>query len=83
MGRVVRGDHMALYLMPSGGSGGPEWPSCLSCRAPIVDGQPSVRVYFNHDPHGHKGFSGLYHSECSRPFASIARVINSNWFGRF
>jgi hypothetical protein len=68
--------------MPSGGSG-PNEPFCTSCRAPIADGQRSIRIDFDNDPHGHRGLSGLYHEQCGRPFASMARVMNMNWFGRF
>jgi hypothetical protein len=70
--------------MPSGGSGGgPERPHCTSCGAPIAEGQRSIRVNFNHDPKGHRGLSGLYHEQCSKPFAAFARVMNLNWIGRF
>jgi hypothetical protein len=68
--------------MPSGGSG-PNGPWCNACRAPITKDQRSVRIDFNHDPQGHRGLSGLYHEHCSKPFASLAKVINLNWFGRF
>jgi hypothetical protein len=73
---------LAFNIMPSGGSG-PEGPFCTSCRAPIVEGQRSVRVDFKTDPQGHRGLSGVYHEQCSKPFASIARVVNMDWFGRF
>ena len=69
--------------MPSGGSGGPDGPFCNGCRAPITGTQRGVRVDFNTDPQGHKGLSGLYHEQCSKPFASLAHVINMNWMGRF
>jgi hypothetical protein len=68
--------------MPSGGSG-PNGPFCTSCHAPITEGQRSVRINFNTDPHGYRGLSGLYHERCSKPFASLARVINMTWFSRF
>jgi hypothetical protein len=68
--------------MPSGGSG-PEGPWCTSCREPITTGQRSVRIDFDNDPQGHRGLSGLYHERCGKPFASLARVINMKWFGRF
>jgi hypothetical protein len=68
--------------MPSGGSG-PHGPFCTSCHAPIVVGERSIRVDFKTDPQGHKGLSGLYHEQCGKPFASLARVINMDWFGRF
>jgi hypothetical protein len=68
--------------MPASGSGGNE-PWCVSCHAPITNDQRSVRVRFDSDPHGHRGLTGEYHEDCSKPFASLARVINLNWFGRF
>ena len=68
--------------MPSGGSG-PHGPFCTSCQAPIADGQRSVRINFNNDPLGHRGLSGLYHEQCGKVFASLARVINMTSFGRF
>jgi hypothetical protein len=73
---------MAFDPMPSAGSG-PHGPFCTSCREPIAAEQRSVRIHFDTDPHGHRGLSGLYHEHCSKPFASLARVINLNWFGRF
>jgi hypothetical protein len=66
---------VAFDPMPACGSG-PNEPWCTSCRAPITEGQRSVRVDFNHDPHGHQGVTGVYHVECSKPFASLARALN-------
>jgi hypothetical protein len=66
---------MAFDPMPSGGSG-PYGPFCTSCHAPIVEGQRSVRIAFAHDPHGHRGLTGLYHEPCSKVFASLAHAIN-------
>lgn len=73
---------MAYFETPAAG-GGPSGPWCTSCKAPITAGQRSVRVHFDTDQHGHKGLSGVYHEQCSKPFAALARVINLNWFGRF
>jgi hypothetical protein len=81
-GDSFSGDFVAFDPMPSGGSGA-EGPFCTGCRAPIATNQRSVRVDFNTDPHGHRGLGGLYHEHRSRPFASLAHVINMNWFGRF
>ena len=67
---------MAYYEMPAGGGGGPNEPWCTSCKAPITDGQRSVRITFHHDPHGHRGLTGLYHEQCSRPFKSLAHALN-------
>ena len=61
----------------------PRGPYCASCKAPITKDQRSVRVDFKNDPQGHRGFTGLYHEQCSRPFVSIARVMNMDWFGRY
>jgi hypothetical protein len=68
--------------MPSGGSG-PHGSWCTSCRGPITPEQRSVRIDFANDPQGHRGLSGLYHEQCGKPFRSLARVVNLNWFGRF
>jgi hypothetical protein len=68
-----------VYLEDSfargGGHGG---PVCLACQQPILQGQAVARVEFVSDPHGYKGLSGAYHLSCSKPFASLARVINLN-----
>jgi hypothetical protein len=40
-------------------------------------------VTFNTDPHGHKGLTGDYHAGCSKPFESMARIVNLNPFGGF
>jgi hypothetical protein len=73
-----------LYLdeesFASGGGYGA--PLCLSCKQPIVNGQPSTRVTFRTDPDGHAGLTGDYHLACSRPFASLAHVINLDPWGR-
>ena len=61
----------------------PRGPWCTSCKAPITSDQRRVRVSFDNDPHGFQGLTGDYHEACSRPFASMARVGNMNWFGRF
>jgi hypothetical protein len=73
---------LAFDPMPSAGSG-PQGPFCTSCRAPIAAGERSVRVTFNHDPHGHRGLTGLYHEQCGKPFASMAYAINVLSFRRF
>lgn len=73
---------MAYFEMSAGG-GGPSEPWCTSCKAPIAEEERSVRVDFATDPGGHKGLSGLYHEHCSKPFASLARAINTMSFGPF
>jgi hypothetical protein len=55
---------------------------CRACRLPILTGQRAARVDFQTDPHGTDGLTGDYHAECSKPFASMARVINLNPWGR-
>ncbi|MFC5066924.1 hypothetical protein [Flaviflagellibacter deserti] len=72
---------MAFDPMPASGSGGNE-PWCSACNAPITKEQRSVHIRFDNDPHGHKGLTGPYHERCSKPFASLAHVVNLNWFGR-
>jgi hypothetical protein len=40
-------------------------------------------VEFQTDPNGTDGLTGDYHLECSKPFASLAYVVNLNpWSGR-
>jgi hypothetical protein len=60
--------------MPAGG-GGPHELWCISCKAPVTDGQRSVRIAFDLDPHGHRRLTGLYHERCSRPFQSLAHAL--------
>ena len=61
----------------------PRGPWCSSCQAPITEGQRAVRVQFSTDPHGFRGLTGQYHEACSKPFASMAYVINMTSFRRF
>jgi hypothetical protein len=56
---------------------------CNACRLPITEGEPSTRVEFQTDPDGKLGLSGTYHTRCSRPFQSLARVVNLNPWARF
>jgi hypothetical protein len=72
---------LAFDANPAGDGGNPYWAWCAACRQPILEGQRSVEIRFNSDPHGHDGLTGLYHEGCSRPFHSFARVLNMNWFG--
>jgi hypothetical protein len=71
-----------MYLEDKFPGGGDEaW--CCACRQPIRQGERLVRVAFNNDPTGDRGFTGPYHQACSKPFASLARVINlTPWAGR-
>ncbi len=54
----------------------PRGPRCASCHEPLVDGQRVRHVHFSNDPHGFRGLTGKYHEACSRPFVSLAHVIN-------
>jgi len=57
-------------------------PLCQACKQPILKSERMVRVDFQNDPSGSKGLSGNYHLICSKPYASLARVINLNAWGR-
>jgi hypothetical protein len=57
-------------------------PLCCSCKNPISQVQRSVHVDFANDPSGHKGLTGLYHADCSKPFVSMARAMNMLSAGR-
>jgi hypothetical protein len=64
-----------------GGAHGHRW--CRACKQPILKRHRATRVEFQTDPHGLDGLTGDYHLECSRPFASLAHVVNLNpWGGR-
>ncbi|HEX4859756.1 MAG TPA: hypothetical protein VFV07_00875 [Rhizomicrobium sp.] len=71
-----------MYLDETGAFGG-GWsgPCCLSCKLPILDGERSARVEFRSDPLGAKGLTGEYHLACSKPFASLARVLDMDGRG--
>lgn len=56
--------------------GGHSSPWCRGCHQPIETNQPSTRIEFANDPHGVKGLTGQYHVACSKPFKSMAHVIN-------
>ena len=71
------------YLGTLGGGPPRGYPSCMACRQPIADGQRATRIDFRTDPDGTGGLSGLYHTVCSRPYQSLARVVNMNVWGRF
>jgi hypothetical protein len=70
---------MALDGTPDGN---PRLPWCRGCRQLIGHGEPATRVYFQTDPEGTEGLTGLYHQPCSRPFQSLARVVNMSTWGR-
>jgi hypothetical protein len=62
------------------GRHGRRW--CLACKQEILKDQRATRVAFQTDPDGVKGLTGDYHTPCSKPFASLAHVINLNPWGR-
>jgi hypothetical protein len=62
-----------------GGRHGSRW--CRSCKLPILKNQPEKRVEFQTDPDGTGGLTGDYHLECSKPFVSLAYVVNLNPWG--
>jgi hypothetical protein len=70
------------YFGTIGGEPPRRYPSCMACKQPIADGQRSTRIEFQTDPDGSAGLSGLYHTVCSKPYQSLARVVNMSW-GRF
>ena len=61
--------------------GGHAGPTCCACKKPILDGERSTRVSFRTDPHGAEGLTGEYHLSCSKPFASLAHVLNISPWG--
>ena len=69
-------------LLDENNFGGHQGPWCCACKQPILEGQRKERVEFSTDPQGFKGLTGDYHAACSKPFASMARVINMRSFGR-
>lgn len=63
--------------------GGRSGPSCQACKRMILPSDRTKRVEFRSDPDGSQGLTGEYHWVCSRPFASLAHVINLNPWGGF
>jgi hypothetical protein len=62
----------------------PRLPWCRACRELIGPSEPVTRVDFQTDPDGAKGLTGLYHQQCGKRFASLARALNMmNPWGRF
>ena len=61
----------------------PKATFCLACKMPIAENQRSMSVWFRNDPHGLRGLTGKYHKVCAKPFVSLARVINVDWFRKF
>lgn len=73
---------MPLDSSGGGFGGGDHSPFCVRCNLPIGD-QPSLRLNFPQDPHGHDGLTGIYHTACSKPFAAFERILNMNPWARF
>ena len=48
--------------------GDPRGPWCKGCSTPIERGQASTHMRFDKDPAGKLGLTGLWHSECARPY---------------
>jgi hypothetical protein len=48
--------------------GDPRGPWCKGCRSPITQGQTTTHLHFDKDPVGKLGLTGLWHSECARPY---------------
>lgn len=65
-----------LYDSSNGDNGGFDGPWCVRCSQPVLKSEPSERISFPQDPHGHEGLSGLYHARCAKPFSSLARILN-------
>ena len=65
---------MALDASPWDGD--PQTPVCRSCGGLIVEKKAEVKIAFQHDPDGTRGLTGSYHKTCSKPFQSLARLIN-------
>lgn len=81
---AATGTFLGESHMPLDGTFGREerrGPWCTSCKAPITKGQRAVRVRFDNDPHGFRGLTGEYHEVCSKPFQSLAHVVNLKPFG--
>jgi hypothetical protein len=61
----------------SAGGGDPHASWCRSCRRLFLPGEEPTHVRFAHDPHGHEGYTGLYHATCARLFASLSRAMDA------
>jgi hypothetical protein len=74
---TIRQSEGGVYLDDSFGTGGGFTPSsCRACKQPILEGEHSTRIRFESDPDGAQGFTGEYHTACSKPFDSLAHAIN-------
>ena len=61
-------------------SGGWQGPVCRSCGQAILPDERATHIAFDNDRYGFKGLTGDYHLACSKPFSSLARVINMKPF---
>ena len=61
----------------------PRLPLCRGCRQLIAPGEPTTHVDFRTDPDGAQGLTGLYHRPCGKRFASLARAVGIDLWGRF
>jgi hypothetical protein len=51
-------------------------PQCMSCKGPVLSHHSSERLELPFDAeHKLHELSGLYHSECARPYLSMMRAM--------
>jgi hypothetical protein len=67
----------------AGGGGGWRPRTCRACKQPILKDHRATRIEFRTDPSGAEGLTGDYHVACSKPFASLARVVNMNPWAKY
>lgn len=67
---------MPFDSLPGGSGGSHDGPWCVRCHKPVLSDEPSERISFPNDPHGHRGLTGLYHARCAKPFSSLAHIMN-------
>lgn len=66
--------------------GDPRGAWCPKCRRPVREGEPATRMHMAEDPDGSRGLSGLWHSECARPYwDTLTPLLNrlKSWGGGF
>lgn len=57
-----------------------EW-LCKACRRPILDLDEAVHIDFQNGSAETRSMSGYYHSQCSRPFRSLAAITKMSPWG--
>jgi hypothetical protein len=62
--------------------GDPRGPWCPKCKLPVTKGRPATRMVFREDPDGRKGFTGLWHGECARPYWDTLSPVLKRFGGR-